>query len=821
MNAEKTLSQSIFGDAAFLAREFRGRSYYGNKNNTIYVYDTDVIISYCAPWLTGPGRDQNGNGYGEPISFRSPEDINYKIDALRRRNRATAVAFILAEHALRLSGTFPVYQLSPQYHETQGVYETVRRKASAAGDLSRVAMEDRKTRQVISASAIINARQTGMLEERDISKEVDALLFLLSKSPFEPFTSSKEQNAIREWDNFVELNKVVGGVYSSSEVAKHFSEEGLPDVSEVLENTDTKYRTEGFGGRLEALRDGFLAEVKLISQSGAAIESNQHRDAEVLALLALYNEQLMKVGWRMVLVTGSKVLSGASFHRPNASMRKAAPHALENFSEKYVRHLWAYTSDALIEPSDQIKFINWLEGLFGRYASATELPLEKLHALVKNPPKGQVPADEWVQAFKFWSETTRKATNNYAFRDLDGFDESLRDRLVARIQRSREQNLDWSTIVATLSEDVDQTKDRTFLHLSNIGTQSLIRAKESSRHPPDLNFESLVNTQRIFQTLCSKDGYPTVQSFEIDFNKIVEDCFESEVDNRQLCHLQYLALGAAFASASKWSIALSQAQRAIRVIKRSRTLGGSYWPIPTSANRNSFMSGREAFFLAAVAFRHIAKSKKDFVTSQDYLNDCEEALKEDHAHGTSLNYDTLKITNEKCALPLSEYYLERSETPDDPCDMAFQKVEQSFEDLMAEVDYLADPPALSRRKKTTLVHLAVNTLQVCTIRGYRGSKRPEGPELSRDDKNLVQRAVNLIESLTEAGGKHNARLFQTKLMKCYRLVALLLLGNSKGLGEREIEEAFHNWRESVVTPYDEWRYDSLKEFSLSLIERKN
>src|SRR5947209_4952894 len=73
----------------------------------IYVYDTDIIVTNCAPWRQGPvlvdGKRFVG-GYGQVLPLRPTYDLyvqeRLKISGKEAR-QAEAVAQLIAKHALK------------------------------------------------------------------------------------------------------------------------------------------------------------------------------------------------------------------------------------------------------------------------------------------------------------------------------------------------------------------------------------------------------------------------------------------------------------------------------------------------------------------------------------------------------------------------------------------------------------------------------------------------------------------------------------------------------------------------------------------------
>lgn len=816
------VKSELVRSTAFLRREFLGRDRFKKRSNTIYIFDTDVIKASCAPWVAGPGIDQGGNGYGEPVSFLDPEKKKIRIDQAKRKQKAERVSHILANHGLGLSGEFPIYQFQPHFEKCTEIYGYVRNDAERAGRRTdQIAQKDRARRSIIQLSALIASRQSDGTSH-ELTFEADLLTQILNNSVFG--ASSDDQKAVREWDSFVELNTKYGGVFPISHAAQHFRRKAEANYGEEDRFAEVAKVIEGFG--LDALcgqeRTHFhkLKEFWMRSREWsdeAKRESNSNYSA-CLALLGLMNVRLAKVGWRAVFVTGSTNLVDASYGTISSEAQSILGDVSDDFGNRFVRHIWAYTSEALIEPHNQTKFVNWLDGLLGKWAGKSSFQTTELTNLRSNRRFEGVTLDDAREAFESWDDRTSKMVAQHNFFAIGQRTEDLKEKLIARIQTSRSEKLSWTQISNLLMEENDRDNDEAFLVFSNIGVDALISAQKTSRHPPDLDFESLSNTKKIFAKLTSNEGYKTRQQFEADIEAIKDDCFPPEQDNRQYSHLCYLALGAAFASASRWSVALSQAQRAIRIIERSKDRG--LWPIPKRKEAKSHMSGREAYFLAAVSLRMISKHPKDFETSGRFLKKAYEALVADRGVETAKNFDELRFLNEECAHALSLYYFNRMKDEANFQDQRFEDAVDSLERALKSVKFLQTGTKLKNRRAATLAHVALNTIQAHAIKAYREREGQSSPDREALAPATLRNALSMLETLAGGGMEQNARLFKTKLMTCYGLVGSILVNGSSKHTKKEVSDAFKGWESTVVTDYDRWRYLNLRTLADGLITKR-
>ena len=126
--------------AAFLRREFMGTELESEASleniprNVIYTFDSNVIVSKCAPWITGPANVDHLSGFGEIFtgSNRVPPKENQNRDFEQDpAKKAELIAELLAEYALKLPrGTIfgSIFQLPSHFNETNNIYQAVRRK---------------------------------------------------------------------------------------------------------------------------------------------------------------------------------------------------------------------------------------------------------------------------------------------------------------------------------------------------------------------------------------------------------------------------------------------------------------------------------------------------------------------------------------------------------------------------------------------------------------------------------------------------------------------------------------------------------------------
>jgi len=93
----KFRADDLVRTASFLKRELEGRNAaleyltQNKANRIIYAFDSDIIITRCAPWITGPPGEDDNNGYGVIFSAADRDEFD-----TRETRRAETIASILA-----------------------------------------------------------------------------------------------------------------------------------------------------------------------------------------------------------------------------------------------------------------------------------------------------------------------------------------------------------------------------------------------------------------------------------------------------------------------------------------------------------------------------------------------------------------------------------------------------------------------------------------------------------------------------------------------------------------------------------------------------
>lgn len=865
--------RSFLSRAAFLRREMQGREsrrdylrINGDAQDAprrlIYIFDTSVVVSYCAPWLAGPldSDGRNGGGVVFPPAWASGNGA----DAIRSqldRIHATLVLKALAEFALidasdsrrqwndqRLDDGVapprqPILMFPAHYAETGKIYRVVAERARNQGQ--KTGPDDVLQREVrLATNALALLRSTK--ETYDADGEVSGRALSLVNYLIDRQSEWRLKGTVREWDRYVRLSARTGGIYSAKEGARFFEDiEGAQAAFDVL---DRKLEYDEDGLRRDLVR---YWRRQLDRQKSSARIEHHHVDAEALADLFLINNRLANTGAnaRVVFVTGDENLVRATYGgislakvsldepRLRDFVSSNGHGALEGFSQQYVSHLWGYIGEALAardadregDKPTQEGLADFFNGLLAKGAEPTRFPPSITERIAQFPEdfSDLVPSQERInQALEDWIVLSRSAARQSSLREFAASDE-LRRAILEIILRNDNHAYSWNQVLVLIQEQIDREQDRLTTNLSDTGIGPLLQAGLlGARNPPDLHFSSFPKTQLIFDNLA-RAAYRTVSQFERDFAQIRLDCHipmhHGQEDDRQLAYLKYVVLGAAFASADKWSVALEHALMAAAIPERQRP------PIPAIPHRESasgsdqFIAGREAYFLAAVAQRIIAESGKDFDKAGRFLNLAESALLVGKHTSTvqQISAHLLRIEGERFSLSLSEYYFSRSKQPDLPYSDMFNVIVARCRKVLK---LIADDDGRIAIGKVARTSIATNVIQTAVISTYRAervsamtSECPEAiqtlPECLDTIKKLVKLPASLRDQADLSGSGH---LTCSNLMAAYFFAGALLTGDAEAFpfihDRKTLDDVFQPFRRSSITSYDAWRCDQLYTF---------
>lgn len=828
------------------------------RNRVVYVFDTDVIVSHCAPWRMGPADDEFlGRGYGQilpqkPLGGLS-EDGRQAVIAQERR-RAEAVCWLLATKALDRASAqkMPILQTRSHFTETLDLYESVKSRATAEALSTRKSIADRQSHVVqqmlrfIGSSAAVDPWPIAGNPARFLSDVLNTMQTrdLQSASRF-----------VREWDAFFELISRRGGIFRLHEflpepgVFEAPQERALRSVCDMLADANVEPTPE----RADLERT-FAAIV-----APARYQHNRSRlavDVQALTDVAMANGLLAKLGERsvkVVLITGDRknALAVANARVSDRGTQRVNTPAL---AIDFVHHLWSCVDSITpdrTEAEDHRKGSELFSG-FLAFGDDDQPNPEFVRRLVRQA----IQADDvstrrlyWQdveQTYRRWDDFSQSAANLFKYFLADEVRLKRISDIVIQKLRMEEQSLSAEAMYNLAMETMARARDRTNVEFSEIGANSILDAhRHGVRNPPDLMFDSLKITDRIFKDLALPVRvFVDAEDFARRFERIVEDCYQPDPlnpfddDHRQECYLKYLVLGALFASANRWIVAEQHAENAIGIVERSRRLKD---PIRTLAQqgstRPSNMSGREAYFLLAVAKRVRANSDKAYDEAERALRTASRCLDEDKAKGTATTVSPLRFDCEALALALSRYYWHRYQQPSSHQDDLAGIVFKQAAELRAALEFRtndADSVATGL-PGSTQASIATNFLQVAVISHFRQASGYCSIISCPIDREHIYECIRIIQTYTDLdetlrGGDRlddgvrlsvGAQIICSPLMLLYAVVGAMIVADSTlstPSSQDELNRIF-NRHASAATIYDSWRFDMLLQLAKALLPR--
>ncbi|MEP1954031.1 MAG: hypothetical protein ABJJ26_03760, partial [Algoriphagus sp.] len=754
-------------------------------------------------------------------------------------------------------GQRSLLQFPSHFEETNRIFDAVKKmsKERSGRRVSSDQLEDLRSRRMLAFLRFV-VRDSEMTLE-DFSKTIGQLLKTgLSHIQYGP--NKQELEASR-----IDLIEQLYGDRCS-----------LPNLEDRSSSTSLEFKTLDTQERIVTdFLDFHFQEVLGFERGGVKYSSNDARvraretDVSALTMLAILNRRTISAGVskRFVFVTHDRALvfrlyrSHLSINRniqkffwsllskghSRIQVEEQRRTILEffdlededrassnrknwfrKFSLHYIRHISSYSKDCLIESENTGELIDLFHGLFASSAMKTRVTRHRVEEIATNLRSAneiKISRAKYIETIGSWEALTQKSIEENLLESTIG-----RKGVEFLFQRFGKGNSNADTVAqleTLLKEATDRQRDRTMIVLSDIGARSLIASKEfAQRNPPDLAFETMPNVDSIFQSLVLEKRYDSKgDEFIEDFTtKTAQDCHPGDDgDDRQLSHVRFLVLAAAFASAQKWATALGHAERAIEIIRRSKND-----PIEVKDGSGSYMTGREAYYLAATCARMTARAPEEFEIASDFLALSDDAYDKDMKKRPELGgfLKPIRSRSEKLALSLALYYFERSTREEESCS-AFNvtKIVQAAQALITEIasyPELKFSVASSKRFRAPLTDqsVCVNLIQAFTVGEFRrqnGCFDISWSDLGSED--MLRRCIDRLYEISVSG-----ECRETILVRRYKNVACLLVGDIDRCdwkSETDIVDEFGLNSDGTVTAYDKWRYEALKAFALNVFQR--
>ncbi|MEG3620156.1 hypothetical protein V5T82_16955 [Magnetovibrio sp. PR-2] len=874
--------RKLLSAMAFLHCEIMGRqesvSFKSKDDHDItFIYDTDIIATYLEPWKTGPLDNEGGWGYGQllPRMHRDEDKLQYRAS---EDSIAWFTASLLARKALKAPVEYEdgsssdenaedqsfsralscIYQFPHHYSETNSHLKYLDRETKSIANRDPETNEERRFK-VLTEVLVVSAIERGQSDQQIVD-----LISKRFESRFMRF-GSKQSKLLREKENYTKFLNRYGDIHKFDFDAFN---DLLNDAKEKVDLNFEYFEVEKYARRALEL----FWQDRLGSKSGDSLKA----DARALTDMAIYNKRLLMQGVkrRLVFVTGDRTLVRATYntkpeylepiirrvlmadvfaHKLNVNDNHEAAQLLEKlyeffgiitdesdeysswfsrFSFHYIRHFWAIAPDALLENAKTIQLKDLFHGLFATEGERLSLSRQNMERLVLNGTfgargaelnhEGFIDLSDWYQFTKERIETAR--AEEFGLNDIDV--RAIRNQLKAEGGESF-----YTRLSDVFEEYLSRQRDRTMLSFSNRGATELVRSAENASRPPDLFFQTLTNTNKIFTNLSIRDYYKnTEHSFMDDFLAIKDDCCDKnvrgELDDRQKSHLKFLVLAAVFAAAEKWEAAYGHARRAINIIERSDE------PIPVRSEIKSNMSGREAYYIASVCRRMLAITEQDLIKyAKQHLDSARKALVKDMKANEDLIQEkhNLRFNNETLSQYIATYYFVRSQVNGD-VESVYKPRKGQVYDCVSEyapafITFLQEMLAEDRDEtfKLTCDIVSCNILQSKVIAHFWQDNIfiPGDMDHFRE---LYELALQWLNKR-----KEEENYIETFIIGCYRRVCNGLQQIEYSTSETTVDvfdtpedvEAFFDidwdkgtYQNKQLSRYEFWRLEALKDFAL-------
>lgn len=276
-------------------------------------------------------------------------------------------------------------------------------------------------------------------------------------------------------------------------------------------------------------------------------------------------------------------------------------------------------------------------------------------------------------------------------------------------------------------------------------------------------------------------------------------------------------------------LAEQHAESAVAIVRRAEITEDPIRTKERSGGPKSNMSGREAYFLLAVARRIRAKKPEEYLAAADALTIAESCWLQDRSKNGAASVPRERFDNERLALALARYYTEQKSdvrNPSNPLADAIYRLVRPLGKLLEEDDASSGMPRLPA---STRSNIATNVLQVAMISRFREAHGFLGEELSPINRSMVKialatliRHTNLSFELARSRGidfdiaqNDDKEIICSALMMFYAVAAAACYDEPGIWRPQTIAEVddFFRFRKAIVTDYDGSRFSILKDLT--------
>lgn len=522
---------------------------------------------------------------------------------------------------------------------------------------------------------------------------------------------------------------------------------------------------------------------------------NLEDDADALSTLQLINTRLEGSGIRLVLITGAPNLL-------NKGLKITVKNAGQNyrFSDLWLRHPRCFLGDPMIFNSDigleknydDNYLMTLLDAFLAEGKSEENYQSQKTVEAYKND---QLVGEKYSMAIVEFQDSWNRFIANLCLGHADIMEQVSYSEHSLLLERIRE----ISNAKSSLQELLKKSWQDVFFAAIQTGfLYSLHRwslAKMLPRNLPKLIFGSFDPATKFIDDVIKQTPGTEVSDFRHRIEEVGNDSSKR--------YTTYLVFGVLFAAQNNWRIVESLADNAIRLFF------GDHQSVPAAvrADPERIITGREAYFLKAVAKRHLARSVGDLTDAQNTIMLAMQMLAlEREVRGNILPNDT-RFEYELCSINVARAMFEK-----------FLKAAPVFperlatEQLLAKLNAILDTRNLanqedvcgsSREDYRILTSLFIVELTLnCNI----GDPFPD----------RLRQHLTHFRNITHAA---NAKVHPTQLGKIIYSIAdwwgesdVLTKEQKKTIALDTIDHSIKSLRDGVGMPYERERCKYLKDF---------
>ena len=619
----------------------RDQSLFEGGKRIVYCVDTNIVNLYLDPERMGPEGPNGGGRYGVVFPGDSKELSAALAAALSR-----FIFFDLGDHDEERS--LPLVLLLGHDAEVRNYYDVLSK--TYEHQLMDISARRRQLRQTVTE--ILETGADPLTYEDQIYE-----LLYGSSNDAEKFNRINRLITDRRIGRLAALTIRIADRLANARVPAEQFREALSVPNTIREKIE------------ESARRNWWRK-KLTEAVPRRSPGRLHVDSCALARLEMVNRRLARLDAVLVLITGDEAM-----HKVAASYTvedgQSTPH--ETFAFKYLRHPRAFLSSTTIlartdaEPSaggaTASLTTDWLEPLLSRYMTQVGPRFDILREFSARPQHLAIPdaireaatnhpatvdalAKEWqVHANRIRRQNTisselargeiRRVLGAAAMADIRPALERLDDDLVAQSEMT------WQAFFGAVAHAGYQ--------MALSGTP---RPRSRTKSAPAVVFDSFSATSEfVRRALSHEPGY--------DLGEDLDNSLAAIEEEDPFHYAKILAYSILFASSGNWYVSRVLAIRAIEIARwiekeypkrqsTAVTTGDHAW-----LEQARKISGREAYYCAAVAARNTANSDVELLKAEEYGAKATNLLKIDRQRDDPTSVTELRFEAERQALELT------------------------------------------------------------------------------------------------------------------------------------------------------------------------